>query len=886
MTMKAQTAHDQAIAAEDCGKTSSTDGTTNHCGQPPSTSGLVLLIRWANDQDHWIRKIVDNVVQTRSQLSDEHITDVYELFLREKKLAQGDTPNVTLLSSSQVSTNTPTTLQLASLKHIENVNALTPAQEFQFHRRLTVCFGENGSGKTGYVRILTQAAGVRTAQTVLPNIHVKGHGRTPQARIRIKYGDEEVTVDWRGEHSIKPLTRMVVFDAPAALVHVNEDLTYSYTPADLSLFPLVTDSIERVQRRLQYAKEERELHDNPTDNHVLRESKLYAEIKVLVPSANLHEIEALAQVSNEEEASLPSIRENVATLRSGAVRQQITVMRQERAVLTRTLSSAKIVADFDQDTYQNAVAALRLASANHEQARRDTLVGENIPGFLGVAWQEFIEAAEGYISEVGIDPYPDSDAHCIYCRQPLDVAAIALIQKYRDFCNDALRQEVERSRENLKGLCSTVSNLHLDDNERDIDNLQKAAADPSRSRPALTAAREVIRQARILHRLTTAEEDYRPTSDGITNPLSIVQAAVEAAETALENLSKHGEEREQKIEEEQSRLQELEARIMLRAKMPAIKKYVQAVEWVDRCGSYLQKFPAIKRSLTDTAKRASTQMLNSPFQNLFKEECQALRAPLVTLEFPGREGQARRRKSMTRDHKIREILSEGEQKVIALADFLAEAALNPDRSPIVLDDPVTSLDHKRLQHVVDRLVELSLDRQVIVFTHDIWFAAELLGRFDREPRECAYYDITVEDQRIGLIEQGSHPRTDTLADRKRHLTSIIGRAAKESGVNREALVEKGYEQLRGACEIVVEKDLLKGVTERYRPNVRMTVLDQIRADRLPDAIQKIVPIFEKCCGIISSHSQPLVTLGVRPTLDELKADWKVLEDARREYTLK
>ena len=42
----------------------------------------------------------------------------------------------------------------------------------------------------------------------------------------------------------------------------------------------------------------------------------------------------------------------------------------------------------------------------------------------------------------------------------------------------------------------------------------------------------------------------------------------------------------------------------------------------------------------------------------------------------------------------------------------------------------------------------------------------------------------------------------------------------------------------GACEIVVEKDLLKGVTERYRPNIRMTVLRQISADRLPDAIQK------------------------------------------------
>ena len=164
-----------AEAAESRGNKSSNDGTNDHRGQSSQTSGIDLLIKWANNQDHWIRQIVDTVVQTRSQLTDEHITDVYELFLREKTLTQGDTPNVQLLSSSQVSTNTPTNLRLTSLKHIENVNALTPAQEIQFHRRLTVCFGENASGKTGYVRILTQAAGVRTAQTVLPNIHAKKH---------------------------------------------------------------------------------------------------------------------------------------------------------------------------------------------------------------------------------------------------------------------------------------------------------------------------------------------------------------------------------------------------------------------------------------------------------------------------------------------------------------------------------------------------------------------------------------------------------------------------------------------------------------------------------------------------------------------------------------
>jgi hypothetical protein len=35
----------------------------------------------------------------------------------------------------------------------------------------------------------------------------------------------------------------------------------------------------------------------------------------------------------------------------------------------------------------------------------------------------------------------------------------------------------------------------------------------------------------------------------------------------------------------------------------------------------------------------------------------------------------------------------------------------------------------------------------------------------------------------------------------------------------------------------------------------------------------IMPIFDKACRYIASHSQPLETQGVRPTLDELKADY-------------
>lgn len=850
--------------------------------QAAPVSGLSLLIGWANGQDHWIRKLVGEVIETRRRLSDERIDGIYDLLLREKELAEGDRVHVEALSAGAASPSPGTAIRLVSLEHVENVNALAPNQEIKFHPRLTICFGENASGKTGYVRILKRAAAVRTAEPVLPNVLAGGSGGTPSAKIQVIVGEEDRVIEWQGEQGVEPLTRIDVFDARVAVLHLAEDLTYSYTPADLSFFPLVTDAIERVQAKLQTARDERLPRANPFVNRFQRESRLYPKIEGLGSSTDLQELKALADVSEEEAAALPALREKVVALQSDSVRQHVAQVERSRAALASALEIAEILVAFDRDAYGEAVTDLRAARASHERATREALAGEHVPGILGEAWKEFIEAAEGYIRETGVDPYPAPGEPCAYCRQPLGDSAVALLRKYRDYCNDALRQAVEQARERVRALGAPVRDLPLDKADRELDGLVQALEDPGQPPHPITVAREVVAHARTLRLATQAEQNRPTTPPSLHGSPGILREAVESAEATVADLRKRGEERERALAEEQARLRQIEARLTLRELMPAIRDHVEAARWADRAGSYLRPFQGIKRSLTDTSKQASTEVMNRDFQRRFEAESEALRAPRLTLDFPGRGGEARRKKLLVPGHGLGEILSEGEQKVVALADFLAEASLKPDRAPIVLDDPVTSLDHKRLQHVVDRVVALSRDRQVIVFTHDIWFAAELLARFEREPKECAFFNVAAEDGRVGEVTRGSHPRTDTFKDRSRRIQRLIEGAERESGETREAMVEQGYSELRGACEVLVEKELLKGVTERYRPNVRMTTLDQIRCDRLPAAFAAITPVFERCCRM-PLHSQPLQTLGVRPTLEDLKQDWASLQEARKEY---
>jgi hypothetical protein len=171
---------------------------------------------------------------------------------------------------------------------------------------------------------------------------------------------------------------------------------------------------------------------------------------------------------------------------------------------------------------------------------------------------------------------------------------------------------------------------------------------------------------------------------------------------------------------------------------------------------------------------------------------------------------------------------------------------------------------------------------VVVFTHSIWLATELLDHFEKHKSRCKYYSVT-DDGGKGTVVAGTHPRWDSVSNTTKKINEMIASAKTAEGETRQALIETAYSKIRSWCEIVVEIELLQGVTQRYQANVMMTRLPDIKADRLSAATEVITPIFSKACRIMDGHSQPLETLSVRPTLTELEQDWKDLRAARTAY---
>ena len=280
----------------------------------------------------------------------------------------------------------------------------------------------------------------------------------------------------------------------------------------------------------------------------------------------------------------------------------------------------------------------------------------------------------------------------------------------------------------------------------------------------------------------------------------------------------------------ESDLRELEDKAQLAKHMTEIRNYLAKLKLIKNTDEELAKFPQLLRSLTGQSNVASEQLIERNFETAFQQECEYLNAPPVILEFPGRQGKTERRKTVTADHQITDVLSEGEQKVIALADFLAESSMVSGESTFVFDDPVNSMDYRRIEKIALRLRELSEHNQVIVFTHNIWFATSLLSKFESAPAKCSFFNIETDDEKnTGLISPGSHPNWDTPNKLKGRINDLINRAQSVSGDERSELIATGYSRLRAWCEVVTEQELLADVVQRYRPNVMMTKLSQIKA---------------------------------------------------------
>ena len=216
------------------------------------------------------------------------------------------------------------------------------------------------------------------------------------------------------------------------------------------------------------------------------------------------------------------------------------------------------------------------------------------------------------------------------------------------------------------------------------------------------------------------------------------------------------------------------------------------------------------------------------------------------------------------------MLSDGEQRALALAFFLGEVAVSDERSAIVLDDPVSSLDHDRRSYLARRLAEESQRRQVIVFSHDMAFVHMLQAAATELGIELHGQTLRRAFHRVGMVS-GELP-TKMLGTGKQ-LTNLRHRLRFELRP-RHKCQDPAYEEdadrwvndLRKAYDQIIEDTVLNDVVRRFHAHVQVRKLHGVKwtpqiAKRIDAAMRKASP---------KSHHEALALHPAAHTPDELQ----------------
>jgi energy-coupling factor transporter ATP-binding protein EcfA2 len=191
-------------------------------------AALADILKWSVDLPAWQRDALRRLCsQTRLEVSD--ITALVSICKAAEQGVPLDATHVRDPAASHA------IVTLGALYGLSNVNALAPGERLSFGKAgLTIIYGDNGAGKSGYARVLKQLCRARSpkGEGILPNIYAAASG-TPAASIDFFIGAQKRSAAWtQGTPPDAMLSAVSVFDSRTANVHVENtnDLAYTGLP--------------------------------------------------------------------------------------------------------------------------------------------------------------------------------------------------------------------------------------------------------------------------------------------------------------------------------------------------------------------------------------------------------------------------------------------------------------------------------------------------------------------------------------------------------------------------------------------------------------------------------------------------------------------------------
>lgn len=782
------------------------------------------IINWSNGKSLFVRDAIRRLLHSQT-LTKQDVEEIKDLLKKECGF-----DNITAIPVPANDTDIPSIynqknqIRLQQILSPHNIAALYDKTPLVFSPNgLSVVYGKNGSGKSSYSKILKKLCWSRDKDIILKKNVYTGDDSSQSVKIIFLEGNHVEEFIWReGAPTDNRLNSIFVFDNKCAEIYLNKENPAEYKPAGIDvlerlvkLFADLSLSIDNDMRQLRKTKPQ--LIDLYKNTNIFNWYQRLEKLQRNVIDSQI----VLTDQQKEKRINL------CISLKDSNLTETNKNLKHKKDRYQRLLAQLNDIESLFHEDALKAVHELKMDWKIKEQANklaRNSYETDCEFSIGGKAWRLLWNAAKEYATTELHSSFPiasnSKGSYCVLCHQYLSDKAKERIKRFDLFIQDKTSLELERAKKEIEKKLKEYTNISqiliTDDikNELVEDNSNFAGIIEEYSDQVMKAKTVIINYIND----TTQDVDFikiNPFLKYLSTEIEKIEKMIKANDDTLRN--------REKTEKD---FLELDALYQLVNNKDEILAYYD--EYVTK-----QKYNKCKSAVNTRAISSKIgELLESNAiaaqQGLFIQYLEKLNPKIAekmvlkkTKTTSGITYQRCGFRSISED--VVDILSEGEQKIVAIANFLSECTIDNALNTIIFDDPINSLDIDYRESIAKIIVELSESRQIIVMTHDLYFLRLLKDIYKSTySNECYVTCLNSLEDNSGIVSDEIPYLAKNVQERINTITSELDtiRSLDITQIDKKNnLLNDLKDKMRQLLERTVEDILINKTITRFSRNI-------------------------------------------------------------------